>query len=199
MPGGGVELGPRRPQLDRHGASRAVAERGHERRLGHPRLSIDKCAFAALSARPAYHEHSHGHRPRCADVAAARPARAARRRRSIGCARLRAALGPTCPRLLHEARRPAVVRRWAATKSERCRRWPPKRWRRGADTLITCGGVQSNHARVTAAAGAALGLRVDARAERRARRRADRPTRGSIALFGADDALRRDARASARR
>ena len=28
----------------------------------------------------------------------------------------------------------------------------------GADTLITCGGVQSNHARVTAAAGAALGL-----------------------------------------
>ncbi len=30
----------------------------------------------------------------------------------------------------------------------------------GADTLITCGGVQSNHARVTAAAGAALGLKV---------------------------------------
>jgi 1-aminocyclopropane-1-carboxylate deaminase/D-cysteine desulfhydrase-like pyridoxal-dependent ACC family enzyme len=30
----------------------------------------------------------------------------------------------------------------------------------GADTLITCGGVQSNHARATAAAGAALGLRV---------------------------------------
>ena len=30
----------------------------------------------------------------------------------------------------------------------------------GADTLITCGGVQSNHARVTAGAGAALGLDV---------------------------------------
>ena len=30
----------------------------------------------------------------------------------------------------------------------------------GADTLITCGGLQSNHCRVTAAAGAALGLRV---------------------------------------
>jgi L-cysteate sulfo-lyase len=30
----------------------------------------------------------------------------------------------------------------------------------GADTLVTCGGVQSNHARVTAAAGAALGLEV---------------------------------------
>jgi len=30
---------------------------------------------------------------------------------------------------------------------------------RGADTLITCGGVQSNHARVTAAAAAKLGLR----------------------------------------
>ena len=29
-----------------------------------------------------------------------------------------------------------------------------------ADTLITCGGVQSNHARVTAAAGAVLGLKV---------------------------------------
>jgi 1-aminocyclopropane-1-carboxylate deaminase/D-cysteine desulfhydrase-like pyridoxal-dependent ACC family enzyme len=29
-----------------------------------------------------------------------------------------------------------------------------------ADTLITCGGIQSNHARVTAATGAALGLRV---------------------------------------
>ena len=29
---------------------------------------------------------------------------------------------------------------------------------RGADTLITCGGVQSNHARVTAAAAARLGL-----------------------------------------
>ena len=44
----------------------------------------------------------------------------------------------------------------------------------GADTLITCGGVQSNHARVTAAAGAALGMRVDARAERRAAGVADR-------------------------
>jgi 1-aminocyclopropane-1-carboxylate deaminase/D-cysteine desulfhydrase-like pyridoxal-dependent ACC family enzyme len=31
---------------------------------------------------------------------------------------------------------------------------------RGADTLVTCGAVQSNHARVTAAAGAALGLGV---------------------------------------
>ncbi len=30
----------------------------------------------------------------------------------------------------------------------------------GADMLITCGGVQSNHARVTAAAGAALGMKV---------------------------------------
>src|SRR5262245_15312410 len=30
----------------------------------------------------------------------------------------------------------------------------------GADTLITCGGLQSNHARVTAAAGAVLGMKV---------------------------------------
>ena len=32
--------------------------------------------------------------------------------------------------------------------------------RQRADTLITCGGPQSNHARATAAAGAALGMRV---------------------------------------
>src|SRR5262249_5234042 len=31
---------------------------------------------------------------------------------------------------------------------------------RGADAVITCGGLQSNHARATAAAGAALGMRV---------------------------------------
>ena len=31
--------------------------------------------------------------------------------------------------------------------------------RSGADTLITCGGVQSNHARVTAITAAKLGLR----------------------------------------
>ncbi len=30
----------------------------------------------------------------------------------------------------------------------------------GADTLVTCGGLQSNHCRATAAAGSALGLRV---------------------------------------
>ncbi len=30
----------------------------------------------------------------------------------------------------------------------------------GADTLVTCGGVQSNHMRATAAAGAAFGMRV---------------------------------------
>jgi 1-aminocyclopropane-1-carboxylate deaminase/D-cysteine desulfhydrase-like pyridoxal-dependent ACC family enzyme len=30
----------------------------------------------------------------------------------------------------------------------------------GADTLITCGGLQSNHARVTAAVGAVMGLKV---------------------------------------
>ena len=31
---------------------------------------------------------------------------------------------------------------------------------RGADTLVTCGGIQSNHARATAALGARLGLRT---------------------------------------
>src|SRR6476469_6277441 len=73
--------------------------------------------------------------------------------------RLRAALGPGCPRLLvkrddllafggggNKVRKMQTVA--AEAIAERC------------DTLITCGGVQSNHARVTAAAGAALGLGV---------------------------------------
>jgi D-cysteine desulfhydrase len=33
-------------------------------------------------------------------------------------------------------------------------------WAQGADTLITCGGTQSNHCRATAIAGAQLGMRV---------------------------------------
>ena len=74
--------------------------------------------------------------------------------------RLEATLGPSSPRLFikrddllsfgqggNKVRKlQAVAAEALATKS---------------DTLITCGGVQSNHARVTAAAGAALGLHVD--------------------------------------
>lgn len=55
----------------------------------------------------------------------------------------------------------------------------------GADTLITCGGLQSNHCRVTAAAGAALGLRVVLVVNGIAQ---DRPTGNALLdrLFGAD-------------
>jgi 1-aminocyclopropane-1-carboxylate deaminase/D-cysteine desulfhydrase-like pyridoxal-dependent ACC family enzyme len=73
--------------------------------------------------------------------------------------RLRAALGPDCPRLLMKrddllsfAQGGNKVRKMQTTAAEAIAA--------GADTLITCGGVQSNHARVTAAAGAALGMRV---------------------------------------
>ena len=70
--------------------------------------------------------------------------------------RLRAALGGG-PRLLVK-RDDAIgfafggnkVRKMALVAGEACAR--------GADTLITCGGIQSNHARVTAAAAARLGL-----------------------------------------
>jgi 1-aminocyclopropane-1-carboxylate deaminase/D-cysteine desulfhydrase-like pyridoxal-dependent ACC family enzyme len=55
----------------------------------------------------------------------------------------------------------------------------------GADTLITCGGLQSNHCRVTAAAGAALGLRVVLVVNGAAQ---ERPTGNALLdhLFGAD-------------
>jgi 1-aminocyclopropane-1-carboxylate deaminase/D-cysteine desulfhydrase-like pyridoxal-dependent ACC family enzyme len=73
--------------------------------------------------------------------------------------RLRAALGPGCPRLfikrddlLSFAMGGNKVRKMQAVAAEAIAA--------GADTLITCGGIQSNHARVTAAAGAALGLHV---------------------------------------
>ena len=56
---------------------------------------------------------------------------------------------------------------------------------RQADTLITCGGVQSNHARVTAAAAAKLGLRSVLVANGV---RPDRPTANALLakLLGAD-------------
>ena len=52
--------------------------------------------------------------------------------------------------------------RRSGSAATRCGRWRSSRRRRsrdGADTLITCGGVQSNHARVTAITAAKLGLR----------------------------------------
>src|SRR5437773_9945499 len=73
--------------------------------------------------------------------------------------RLRGALGGECPQLfikrddlLSFAMGGNKVRKMQAVAAEAIAA--------GADTLITCGGVQSNHARVTAATGAKLGLRV---------------------------------------
>lgn len=73
--------------------------------------------------------------------------------------RLEAALGPGCPRLfakrddtLSFARGGNKVRKMQLVAAEA--------GGAGADTLITCGAVQSNHARVTAAAGAVMGWRV---------------------------------------
>ena len=46
----------------------------------------------------------------------------------------------------------------AATRSGSSSSWRRRRSREGADTLITTGGIQSNHARATAAVAARLGL-----------------------------------------
>lgn len=74
-------------------------------------------------------------------------------------ARLERALGPDCPTLLVKrddllgfARGGNKVRKLQVLAAEIARA--------DADTVITCGAVQSNHARVTAAAGAVLGWRV---------------------------------------
>jgi 1-aminocyclopropane-1-carboxylate deaminase/D-cysteine desulfhydrase-like pyridoxal-dependent ACC family enzyme len=75
-------------------------------------------------------------------------------------ARLEAALGPTCPRLL--IKRDDLLSFGAGgNKVRKMQAVAAEATAAGADTLITCGGVQSNHARVTAATGAALGLAVE--------------------------------------
>ena len=73
--------------------------------------------------------------------------------------RLRAALGPSCPThyinrddLISFGMGGNTVRKLQTVLAEAIAA--------GANTLITCGGLQSNHCRVTAAAGAALGLKV---------------------------------------
>jgi D-cysteine desulfhydrase family pyridoxal phosphate-dependent enzyme len=73
--------------------------------------------------------------------------------------RLRAALGPACPRLFVK-RDDLLSFGFGGNKVRKMQAVAAEALAAGADTLITCGGVQSNHARVTAAAGAALGLRV---------------------------------------
>jgi L-cysteate sulfo-lyase len=73
--------------------------------------------------------------------------------------RLAAALGPDCPRLFIK-RDDLLSFGLGGNKVRKMQAVAAEAIAAGADTLITCGGVQSNHARVTAAAGAALGLKV---------------------------------------
>jgi 1-aminocyclopropane-1-carboxylate deaminase/D-cysteine desulfhydrase-like pyridoxal-dependent ACC family enzyme len=71
--------------------------------------------------------------------------------------RLRSTLGRG-PRLLVK-RDDAIAFAFGGNKVRKMRLVAADALAQGADTLITCGGVQSNHARVTAAAAAKLGLR----------------------------------------
>jgi 1-aminocyclopropane-1-carboxylate deaminase/D-cysteine desulfhydrase-like pyridoxal-dependent ACC family enzyme len=73
--------------------------------------------------------------------------------------RMRAALGPSCPRLFMK-RDDLLSFALGGNKVRKMQTIAAEARAAGADALITCGGVQSNHARVTAAAGAALGMRV---------------------------------------
>lgn len=73
--------------------------------------------------------------------------------------RLAAALGPNCPRLFMK-RDDLLSFGAGGNKVRKLQTVAAEAVAAGADTLITCGGIQSNHARVTAAAGAALGLDV---------------------------------------
>jgi 1-aminocyclopropane-1-carboxylate deaminase/D-cysteine desulfhydrase-like pyridoxal-dependent ACC family enzyme len=73
--------------------------------------------------------------------------------------RLRDALGRSCPRLLMK-RDDLLSFGLGGNKVRKMQTVAAEAGAAGCDVLITCGGAQSNHARVTAAAGAALGLRV---------------------------------------
>ena len=73
--------------------------------------------------------------------------------------RLMAALGPRCPRLFMK-RDDLLSFGLGGNKVRKMQAVAAEARAAGADLLITCGGLQSNHARVTAATGAALGLKV---------------------------------------
>ena len=74
-------------------------------------------------------------------------------------ARLRSVLGPSCPSL-HMKRDDLLSFGMGGNKVRKLQTVLAEAIAAGADTLITCGGLQSNHCRATAAAGAAFGLRV---------------------------------------
>lgn len=99
-------------------------------------------------------------------------------------ARLRAALGPDAPRLLMK-RDDLLSFGQGGNKVRKMQTVAAAASAAGADLLITCGGVQSNHARVTAAVGAVLGMRVALVANGT---RPETPTGNARldALFGAD-------------
>ncbi|HXT69068.1 MAG TPA: D-cysteine desulfhydrase family protein [Vicinamibacterales bacterium] len=73
--------------------------------------------------------------------------------------RLAAALGPSSPRLFVK-RDDLLSFGCGGNKVRKIQTVVAEARAAGADSLITCGGVQSNHCRVTAAAGAALGMKV---------------------------------------
>jgi 1-aminocyclopropane-1-carboxylate deaminase/D-cysteine desulfhydrase-like pyridoxal-dependent ACC family enzyme len=74
-------------------------------------------------------------------------------------ARLAATIGGVCPRLLMK-RDDLLSFGLGGNKVRKLQTVIAEARAAGADTLITAGGLQSNHCRVTAAAGAALGFRV---------------------------------------
>jgi L-cysteate sulfo-lyase len=73
--------------------------------------------------------------------------------------RLAEELGPDCPRLFIK-RDDLLSFGLGGNKVRKMEAIAAEARAMGADTLITCGAIQSNHARVTAAAGAALGFHV---------------------------------------
>lgn len=73
--------------------------------------------------------------------------------------RLAAALGPASPRLFVK-RDDLLSFGCGGNKVRKIQTVVAEARAAGADSLVTCGGVQSNHCRVTAAAGAALGMKV---------------------------------------
>jgi 1-aminocyclopropane-1-carboxylate deaminase/D-cysteine desulfhydrase-like pyridoxal-dependent ACC family enzyme len=73
--------------------------------------------------------------------------------------RLERLLGPDCPRLLMK-RDDLLSFALGGNKVRKLQMLAAEARSAGADALITCGAVQSNHARVTAATGAVLGWRV---------------------------------------
>jgi D-cysteine desulfhydrase len=73
--------------------------------------------------------------------------------------RLASRLGAGCPKLLIK-RDDLLSFAMGGNKVRKMQLVAAEAMAAGADALITCGAVQSNHARVTAATGAALGLRV---------------------------------------